>query len=86
MDVLFNNTSAGAVAYAWDFGDGATAIGTSPTHTFINTGASIRCYTVSLIASTAFGCSDTAVFDITVAPPVSRSSSMTPCPDVRRWT
>ncbi len=71
MDVVFTNTSTGAIAYAWDFGDGSTSTAASPTHTFLNNGTVDSIYTVSLIASTAFGCSDTAVVDITVAPPVA---------------
>src|SRR6185436_6238625 len=70
MDVAFSNTSSGAVGYVWDFGDGTSSMAPSPTHTFINNGTIDSIYTVSLIASTAFGCSDTALMDVTVAPPV----------------
>ena len=70
MAVTFSNTSTGAIAYAWDFGDGATSTSVSPAHTFVNFGTTDSVYTVSLIASTAAGCSDTALVDITVAPMV----------------
>ena len=68
--VTFTNTSIGAASYAWDFGDGSTSTSPSPTHTFVNVGTIDSVFTVTLIASTAFGCSDTALVDITVAPMV----------------
>lgn len=70
MDVSFTNTSTGAITYTWDFGDGAATTITSPVHTFLNTGSVDTVYSVTLIASTAFGCADTATMDITVAPMV----------------
>lgn len=53
----FTNQSTGAVNYEWDFGDGQTSSLTNPTHTYISTGS----YTVSLIASSIYGCKDTAI-------------------------
>jgi PKD repeat protein len=53
----FANQSTGAVNYEWDFGDGQTSSLTNPTHTYISTGN----YTVSLIASSIYGCKDTAI-------------------------
>ncbi len=58
----------GAVAYEWDFGDGSTASGASPTHTYINTGISPLQYPVTLIATNAFGCTDTLSDLVTVYP------------------
>jgi gliding motility-associated-like protein len=43
------------INYVWDFGDGTTSVSLSPTHTYTIPGA----YTVSLLYSTASGCSDT---------------------------
>lgn len=70
LDVQFTNTSSGAVSYAWDFGDGTTSTATAPSHIFQNAGPTDVVDTVMLIASTLFGCSDTATALITVAPPV----------------
>lgn len=70
MDVAFTNTSTGAVNYIWYFGDGATSNATAPTHTYTNPGASDSVRTVQLVASTAFGCSDTASLQVTVSPTV----------------
>lgn len=61
--VEFTNNSTGAVAYAWDFGDGTTATTTNGQHEFPHTPGS---YTVTLTATNAFGCSDQATFVITV--------------------
>ncbi|MDB9725671.1 PKD domain-containing protein, partial [Salibacteraceae bacterium] len=55
----FTNNSLNSTNYFWNFGDGGTSTQTSPAHTFTNsTGATVG-YEITLIASTAFGCSDT---------------------------
>lgn len=53
--VNFQNLSASAVTYQWDFGDGTTSVQNSPTHTYTDTGS----YTVRLIAFNSSGCPDT---------------------------
>ena len=68
LPVNFNNASTGAVNYAWDFGDGSVDSTFSPTHTYFNAGPADTTFQAALIASTAFGCSDTMVVAITVAP------------------
>ncbi|MBK8339095.1 MAG: PKD domain-containing protein [Flavobacteriales bacterium] len=70
LDVSFTNTSTGAVSYVWDFGDGTSDTNPSPQHTYFNAGPGNAIDTVMLVASTLFGCSDTATAMITVAPPV----------------
>ena len=44
-------------AYLWNFGDGTTSTSATPTHTYSASGI----YTVSLIVTTASGCTDTLV-------------------------
>jgi len=51
------------LAYAWSFGDGATAAGVSATHTYANDGA----YSVRLIATDIRGLADTVFTPATVA-------------------
>ncbi|MBK9146624.1 MAG: PKD domain-containing protein [Flavobacteriales bacterium] len=70
MNVSFTNTSTGATQYLWLFGDGATANTVDASHTYINPGATDTVFTATLIASSPFGCADTAMVDITVAPGV----------------
>ena len=70
LTVSFANTSSGATSYIWEFGDGGGDNAVSPVHTYLNTGTADSVYTVRLIASTAFGCSDTATFDVLVSPAV----------------
>jgi gliding motility-associated-like protein len=60
LTVVFTNNSAVSTQYNWDFGDGDTSTQTTPTHSFINSTSSTVGYRIRLIASTAFGCSDTA--------------------------
>ncbi len=55
--VPFTNTTTGASTYAWTFGDGSTSTQTNPVHAYAATGN----YAVTLIATTTFGCRDTAV-------------------------
>ena len=60
LSVNFANlSSANTVSSFWDFGDGDTITALSPTHVFTNmTGANVT-YTITMIASTSFGCTDT---------------------------
>ncbi|MFM9983869.1 MAG: PKD domain-containing protein, partial [Flavobacteriales bacterium] len=59
---------AGVQTFAWDFGDGQTSGLATPTHSFVNQTGSSETYTITLIGTSAFGCMDTAVTDITVLP------------------
>ncbi len=61
LKVRFTDTSADAVSYSWDFGDGATSVQASPVHTFTDPGT----YTVVLTVSNGAG-QDTMEMDITV--------------------
>jgi PKD repeat protein len=58
----------GAVLYAWDFGDGTTSTGQTPTHTFYNSTTNDQVFNVQLIATSPFGCQDTTVEQVTVFP------------------
>ncbi len=51
--VTFTNTSTGATAYHWDFGDGGTDTVANPTHTYLTTGTD----TVTLIITGTGPCS-----------------------------
>jgi len=70
LGVAFTNSSTGAANYTWTFGDGGGSNTLAPSHTYLNPGTSDSTYTATLVASTAFGCSDTARSVITVAPTV----------------
>lgn len=52
-----SNSVDAVTGYNWNFGDGTTSSEVSPTHTFSNSGY----YNISLIGTTATGCSDTAI-------------------------
>ena len=64
-----NNLSSGnASAFIWDFGDGSPPlIHPEPSHKYVNEGD----YTITLIASTSFGCKDTISQLIHVTAPPS---------------
>ena len=62
---IFTNTSttpSGTLSYQWAFGDGATSILTSPSHSFTVAGV----YAVKLIVTTSNGCKDSTTFLVTV--------------------
>jgi gliding motility-associated-like protein len=50
-------TGTGPYTYAWDFGDGTIGTGNAPSHVYTTPGI----YTVSVIATDANGCKDTAI-------------------------
>lgn len=52
LQVTFNAVSNNGITYVWNFGDGNTATGVSPTHTYLNDGV----YTVTVTVKTAAGC------------------------------
>ena len=70
----FQNESAGAVSYLWDFGDSTTSTLENPSHTYNSFGA----FTVKLISFNANGCSDTLIKNkfINIDTPVVRFSKL----------
>ena len=58
----------GAVQYQWDFGDGNFGTGPTPNHTYINSTTNNVNYTVQLIATSPFGCTDTTYGQVLVFP------------------
>jgi len=61
-EVEFLNQSTNASSFFWDFGDGSFSTSTNPRHIFIGSGD----WPVTLIATNAFGCTDTIVKIISV--------------------
>ena len=70
LTVSFANASTGATGAVWTFGDGGGTTELEPTYTFHNYGNTDSVYTVQLVATTFFGCTDTATVQVTVAPGV----------------
>jgi hypothetical protein len=63
--VQFNNTSTGGISYQWTFGDGGNDTLFSPSYTYSDTGY----FKVTLIATNAYNCSDTAYSHVSVLIP-----------------
>lgn len=74
FDASASNVEGGAVdSYAWDFGDGATGAGSTPTHTYASSGT----YEVTLTVVSAEGATDETTQPVTVTnpAPVARISA-----------
>lgn len=65
FEVKFTNNSLGATNFNWSFGNGDTSTESEPVYTFNELGV----YTVDLISTNEFGCSDTISKNIRVMPP-----------------
>lgn len=83
-NVYFTNTSIDAVSYQWFFGDGTTSSLPFVWHAYTAAGT----YTVKLVATDAFGCTDTAEFTdyITISKPKANfylSDSFSICPPLK---
>ncbi len=79
-NVNFVNTSTASgssiISYLWDFGNGNTSTAFQSTETYANSGT----YPVTLIVTSAGGCSDTVTSSVTVYPnPAADFSTNTAC-------
>jgi gliding motility-associated-like protein len=72
--LVTSNQSVGATTYYWTFGDGGSSTLFNPTYLY----SSVGIYPVQLIASSAFGCSDTAYAEVTTNTDVVFPNVFTP--------
>jgi gliding motility-associated-like protein len=79
-DFTFANFSEGAQSYFWDYGDGSTSdnADTLHTHTFVNDGTELETYTVTLTATTEYGCQDQASIEVDVIPEIIADVTIPP--------
>jgi PKD repeat protein len=61
-NVHFTDASSGGVSWSWDFGDGNTSASQNPVHAYTAEGT----YTVTLVVTNQYGCSDTITGIVTV--------------------
>lgn len=85
LDVTFNNSTifTGGTpfngTYHWDFGDGASSLATSPSHTFINDNpSSTATFTVTLTATSVHGCISVITQNVVVQPRLEALFTMDP--------
>lgn len=69
------NTVDPVISYQWDFGDGGTSTLQNPTHTF-----AAGTYTITLIVTTAGGCTDTVIVNPGIIATVKPVSGFTATP------
>ncbi len=72
----FNNSSSGAISYAWNFGDGNTSTGVNPSNTY----ATANTFTVKLKVTSSNGCLDSVTNTVTIFPnPVPNFTAVNVC-------
>lgn len=69
--LLLSNTSTGATAYSWDFGDFTNSSATAPAHAYAANGT----YTVVLTAING-NCTNTATFEISIEVGIEEATQM----------
>ena len=74
--LITTNTSTGAVAYLWDFGDGSNSVQENPIHNYSQLGF----YDVSLIAINMYNCTDTTTIEINASGDIIFPNAFTPDP------
>ena len=65
---VFTNTTTGASQFSWNFGDGSSVLNTSTTGVQKKNYAAAGTYTTKLIATTSFGCLDSATQTVIARP------------------
>jgi len=68
LEFTFRNNSVNPDIYSWDFDDGTTSSAAEPTHTFTNTGGSIKPFDVNLKVTTTNGCTHDTTRRVRVRP------------------
>ena len=66
LTVQFEGNNPTAGSFSWEFGDGASSNLEDPSHEFTNPAVRDTIYHVRYMASTPYGCTDTALQNITV--------------------
>ncbi len=66
LQAQFNNTSTVGTSAEWTFGDGFYSNAFNPFHLYTNNGLQDLNYNVSLVSTSAFGCTDTVINPLTV--------------------
>lgn len=61
-EVVFNNNTMGAQSLLWDFGDGNTSNGLTPSHQYAASGT----YTTKLVATFGQGCKDSTTLPVSI--------------------
>ncbi len=74
--VICTNLSTGAIAYLWNFGDGTTSNNANPIHRYNQFGK----YTIMLITTNTYQCTDTAYKEITISGDLVFPNAFTPNP------
>lgn len=68
LEVSFGNSSVGANSYLWDYGDGNVSAGVLGLNIFENDTKDEVIYEVKMIASSPYGCIDTASVEVNILP------------------
>jgi len=72
------NSSTGAASWSWNMGDGVVLAGFAPAHTYVNNTTLPITRTIILTATSAYGCTSTATWNVTVHPIPNAAFQATP--------
>jgi gliding motility-associated-like protein len=72
------NTTTGGASYQWSMGDGTILVGTEPAYTYVNNTTTDQVRTITLTATSAYGCVSTITRQITIYPVPNAAFQATP--------
>ncbi|HQV76664.1 MAG TPA: PKD domain-containing protein, partial [Flavobacteriales bacterium] len=70
--------SIGAASWSWNMGDGVVLAGFAPAHTYVNNTTLPITRTITLTATSAYGCTSTATWNVTIHPIPNAAFQATP--------
>jgi gliding motility-associated-like protein len=76
--IVPSNMSSGASSYLWDMGDANMLVGETPAYTYVNTTAAVQVYTITLTATSPFGCTSVSTQQVQVYPTPTAAFQATP--------
>ncbi len=68
MTVAPTDQSTGANSLLWDMGNGNVLVGDAPQQTYVNSTQDVQVYTITLTATSPYGCTAQVQHDVTVLP------------------
>jgi gliding motility-associated-like protein len=78
LQVTMQNYTVGGSSFLWDFGDGVQTSGYTGSHVYNYKGDDVYDFRVSMLATSVYGCKDTAYTNVRILPTPEATFSVTP--------